>query len=41
MRGPKKCSRPTQAHGSPTLAEYENFLQLFPQQSVVGTGKKW
>ena len=34
MRGPQKCPRPTQAPGWPVSAEYENFLQHFPQNNL-------
>ena len=40
MRGPKNCSRPTQAPGRPVLMECESFLQHLPQKGVVRTAKK-
>ena len=36
MRGAKKT---TQVPDEPILTEYENFLQHFPQRSVVRNGK--
>ena len=34
MSGPEKCPRPTQSPGWPVSAEYENFLQPFPQNKL-------